>query len=228
MKLDLDRQPVPLLGIAAWSGVGKTTLLEALLPRLRQAGLRVAVIKHAHHRFDIDRPGKDSYRLRQAGATPMLVASRERFALMMETPCNETPCNETPCNETPCNETPCNETPCNETPGEEVQASPEDDGPDLAALLAHVQLMRPDLILIEGFKNWPLPKLELHRPSLGKPLLAGDDPWVQAVASDDLLKLPAGVAALDLNDLTTLTAFVSAWPATWSARRDPRRADDSP
>jgi len=208
MKLDLDRQPVPLLGIAAWSGVGKTTLLEALLPRLRQAGLRVAVIKHAHHRFDIDRPGKDSYRLRQAGATPMLVASRERFALMMETPCNETP--------------------CNETPGEEVQASPEDDGPDLAALLAHVQLMRPDLILIEGFKNWPLPKLELHRPSLGKPLLAGDDPWVQAVASDDLLKLPAGVAALDLNDLTTLTAFVCAWPATWSARRDPRRADDSP
>ncbi|MEA3250722.1 MAG: molybdopterin-guanine dinucleotide biosynthesis protein B [Pseudomonadota bacterium] len=208
MKLDLDRQPVPLLGIAAWSGVGKTTLLEALLPRLRQAGLGVAVIKHAHHRFDIDKPGKDSYRLRQAGATPMLVASRERFALMMETPSMGTP--------------------CHETSGEEAQASPRDEGPDLAALLAHVQLMRPDLILIEGFKNWPLPKLELHRPSLGKPLLAGDDPWVQAVASDDLLKLPAGVAALDLNDLTTLTAFVSAWPATWSARRDPRRADDSP
>ncbi|MDW5378054.1 molybdopterin-guanine dinucleotide biosynthesis protein B [Halomonas sp. HP20-15] len=197
MKLDLDRQPVPLLGIAAWSGVGKTTLLEALLPRVRQAGLRVAVIKHAHHRFDIDKPGKDSYRLRQAGATPMLVASRERFALMMETP----------------------STLSNETS--------EDDGPDLAALLEHVQLMHPDLIVIEGFKNWPLPKLELHRQSLGKPLLAGDDPWVQAVASDLPLKLPTGVAALDLNDLAALTTFVRDWPAAWGACRGPRPGDDS-
>ncbi|GAA5169246.1 molybdopterin-guanine dinucleotide biosynthesis protein B [Modicisalibacter zincidurans] len=217
MKLDLDRQPVPLLGIAAWSGVGKTTLLEALLPRLRQAGLRVAVIKHAHHRFDIDRPGKDSYRLRQAGATPMLVASRERFALMMETPCNETPCNETPCNETP----------CHETSGEEAQASPRDEGPDLAALLEHVQLMRPDLVLVEGFRHWPLPKLELHRPSLGKPLLAGEDPWIQAVASDAELVLPAGVAALDLNDLGALTAFVRDWPAAWAGCRGPRPGGDS-
>lgn len=196
MKLDLDRQPVPLLGIAGWSGVGKTTLLEALLPRVRQAGLGVAVIKHAHHRFDIDKPGKDSYRLRQAGATPMLVASRNRFALMMETPRSETP------------------TPL------------EDDGPDLAALLEHVHLMRPDLILVEGFKNWPLPKLELYRPSLGKPLLAGDDPWVQAVACDVPLKLPTGVAALDLNDLAVLTAFVRDWPAAWSACRGPRPGGD--
>ncbi len=210
MKLDLDRQPAPLLGIAAWSGAGKTTLLEALLPRVQQAGLRVAVIKHAHHRFDIDKPGKDSYRLRQAGATPMLVASRERFALMMETPGTGTPCNETPSTGTP------------------GTGMPDDDGPDLAALLEHVQSIHPDLILIEGFKHWPLPKLELHRPVLGKPLLAGDDPWIQAVASDVPLELPTGVTALDLNDLSRLTAFVCNWPAAWAAYRGPRFVGDTP
>ncbi|BBI62342.1 hypothetical protein HSBAA_36480 [Vreelandella sulfidaeris] len=76
----------PILGIAAWSGTGKTTLLEQLLPRLREQGLKVAVIKHAHHSFDVDQPGKDSYKLRSAGAAPVLIASRQRFALMQETP----------------------------------------------------------------------------------------------------------------------------------------------
>lgn len=77
---------LPLLGFAAYSGTGKTTLLEALLPQLTQAGLRVGVLKHAHHNFDVDKPGKDSYRLRKAGASQMLIASRNRHALMTETP----------------------------------------------------------------------------------------------------------------------------------------------
>ncbi|EJG1667398.1 bifunctional molybdopterin-guanine dinucleotide biosynthesis adaptor protein MobB/molybdopterin molybdotransferase MoeA [Vibrio parahaemolyticus] len=77
---------IPILGFAAYSGTGKTTLLEALLPKLTEAGLRIGMLKHAHHNFDVDNPGKDSYRLRKAGASQMLIASRNRFALMTETP----------------------------------------------------------------------------------------------------------------------------------------------
>ncbi|CDU10469.1 putative Bifunctional molybdenum cofactor biosynthesis MobB/MoeA [Vibrio diabolicus] len=77
---------IPILGFAAYSGTGKTTLLEALLPKLIEAGLRIGMLKHAHHNFDVDKPGKDSYRLRKAGASQMLIASRNRFALMTETP----------------------------------------------------------------------------------------------------------------------------------------------
>jgi len=78
----------PILGFAAYSGTGKTTLLVQLIPLLRQQGLRIALIKHAHHAFDIDQPGKDSYRLREAGATQVLVASSQRSALITE---NESP-----------------------------------------------------------------------------------------------------------------------------------------
>jgi len=74
----------PLLAFIARSGTGKTTLLERLIPELRRRGLRVALIKHTHHRFDMDRPGKDSYRLREAGADQVLVASRRRWALLTE------------------------------------------------------------------------------------------------------------------------------------------------
>ncbi|MCW8327945.1 bifunctional molybdopterin-guanine dinucleotide biosynthesis adaptor protein MobB/molybdopterin molybdotransferase MoeA [Photobacterium sp. SDRW27] len=80
---------LPLLGFAAWSGTGKTTLLEAMLPKLVERGIRVAVIKHAHHNFDIDKEGKDSYRLRKAGAGQMLISSRYRRALVTETPDEE-------------------------------------------------------------------------------------------------------------------------------------------
>ncbi|WP_117235428.1 bifunctional molybdopterin-guanine dinucleotide biosynthesis adaptor protein MobB/molybdopterin molybdotransferase MoeA [Vibrio maerlii] len=80
---------LPLLGFAAFSGTGKTTLLEALLPKLTEAGLRIGLLKHAHHDFDVDKPGKDSYRLRKAGASQMLISSRNRHALMTETPESE-------------------------------------------------------------------------------------------------------------------------------------------
>ena len=77
--------PLPLLGFVAWSGTGKTTLLERLIPLLGQRGLRLGVLKHTHHHFDMDKPGKDSHRLRQAGASQMMVASRRRHARIIET-----------------------------------------------------------------------------------------------------------------------------------------------
>lgn len=92
-----DREPVeakrltysvPLLGVVGFSGSGKTTLLTKLIAQLNQANLRIGVIKHAHHSFDIDHPGKDSYELRHAGAGQTLVASKNRWALMVETPEN--------------------------------------------------------------------------------------------------------------------------------------------
>lgn len=181
-SLQLADEPLPLLCIAAWSGTGKTTLLEALLPRLAERGIRAAVIKHAHHQFDVDQPGKDSHRLREAGATPMLIASRSRIALMMNTP-------------------------------------GQNEEPDLAALIEQVRPLAPDLVLIEGFKAWPLPKLELHRPSLGKPLRATDDPWVRAVASSTPITLPTGVEALSLDDLEALTDWVAGWPSRWPEQR---------
>lgn len=175
---------LPLLGIAAWSGAGKTTLLEALLPRLAQCGLRTAVIKHAHHGFDVDQPGKDSHRLRQAGAAPMLVASRARWAMMMETP--------------------------------------DQEEADLAQLIETMRPQRPDLILVEGFKAWPLPKLELYRGQLGKSLRVAEDPWVKAVASQPPVEVPAGVEWLDLNDLDGIAAWISTWPSRWPTERVPR------
>jgi molybdopterin molybdotransferase len=78
--------PIPVLGVSAYSGTGKTTLLKQLLPLLNQRGLRIGMIKHTHHKFDVDYPGKDSYELRHAGATKMLVISRRRMAFMHEFP----------------------------------------------------------------------------------------------------------------------------------------------
>lgn len=84
--MKVRHQGVALLGFAAPSGTGKTTLLEAVIPRLTAAGLRVGCVKHTHHPFDVDRPGKDSHRLRSAGASQMLIGSSARWALIVETP----------------------------------------------------------------------------------------------------------------------------------------------
>jgi molybdopterin-guanine dinucleotide biosynthesis protein B len=77
---------VRLLGIAGWSGAGKTTLIEKLLPALAARGLRVSTVKHTHHSVDLDQPGKDTHRHRTAGAVEVMLASSARFALMRETP----------------------------------------------------------------------------------------------------------------------------------------------
>lgn len=166
--------PFPVLGVAAWSGTGKTTLLAQLLPRLRADGLVVGVIKHAHHSFDIDKPGKDSYQLRQAGAAPMLIASRQRFALMQE------------------------------TPGQEE--------PDLSQLLALMTPHQPDLVIVEGFKAWPIPKLVLYREGIGDPAIVSDE-WVQAVATSgpSPMALGATVMHLNLDDIEAVAQWVIGW-----------------
>lgn len=85
----MNHNTVPLLGITAYSGTGKTTLLKQVIPLLRQRHLRVGLVKHTHHDMDVDKPGKDSYELRKAGADQTLVASQNRWALMTETPNND-------------------------------------------------------------------------------------------------------------------------------------------
>ena len=80
----LKSNPMKIFGFAGWSGSGKTTLIEKLIPRFVKAGLRVSLVKHAHHQFDVDQPGKDSYRHRHAGASEVLVTSSRRWVLMHE------------------------------------------------------------------------------------------------------------------------------------------------
>ncbi|MEQ1963204.1 molybdopterin-guanine dinucleotide biosynthesis protein MobB [Xenorhabdus khoisanae] len=86
MNQSINNTALPMLGISAYSGTGKTTLLKQVIPLLRQQHIRVGLIKHTHHNMDVDKPGKDSYELRKAGATQTLVASQQRWALMTETP----------------------------------------------------------------------------------------------------------------------------------------------
>lgn len=83
--------PIPLIGLCAWSGTGKTTLMRGVVPLLKAEGIRVGVVKHAHHDFDIDQPGKDSYEIRKSGAEQILVASRTRMALIREVDQGEEP-----------------------------------------------------------------------------------------------------------------------------------------
>jgi molybdopterin-guanine dinucleotide biosynthesis protein B len=157
-----------VFGLAGWSGSGKTTLLIKLLPELAARGLRVSTVKHAHHAFDVDKPGKDSWRHREAGAVEVMVASANRWALMHE-----------------------------------HRGAAE---PGLDELLKHMSAV--DLVLVEGFKRYPHPKLEVHRPSLGLPLLCREDPSVVAVATDAPLPADATVPALDLGDAGAIAAFI--------------------
>ncbi len=158
----------PVLGFAAFSGTGKTTLLTQLIPQLKRHGLKVGLIKHAHHRFDLDQPGKDSYLLRQAGASPVMVVSSRRRAIIYEYP---------------------------------------DQGEvRLADQLDFLVTSDLDLILVEGFKREPIPKIELHRPALGKPLLYPNDPHIIALATDTPLSCPLPV--LDLNQPQAICKFI--------------------
>lgn len=167
---------VPLLGFcASGSGVGKTTLLTSLIPVLTARGVHLSVIKHAHHTFDIDHPGKDSYRIREAGAVQTMLGSRKRWALMTEM----------------------------------SRISQRDDDLRLAELLPHMDTSLVDLILVEGFKQEPIPKIEIFRPSLHKPLLADHDPHIIAIATDD--PAPTALPQLDLNDSEAIADFVQHW-----------------
>jgi molybdopterin-guanine dinucleotide biosynthesis adapter protein len=159
---------VKVFGFAGYSGSGKTTLIEQLIPRFVGRGLKVSLIKHAHHAFDIDQPGKDSNRHREAGATEILLTSSQRWALMHE-----------------------------------LRGEPE------PGLREQLRLFSPcDLVLVEGYKSADIPKIEIHRPSTGNPLLHPHDPNILAVASDE--PVAASVPLLDLNDLDAIAEFILA------------------
>ena len=159
---------------AAGSNAGKTTLIRKLITELRARNIRVSVIKHAHHHFDVDHPGKDSYEIREAGAVQTLVASGKRWALITE-----------------------------------MQRTP--NPPEEADLQALIKLINPDyadLILVEGFKNAEIPKIEVYRPSLGLPALHPADPNIIAVASDVPSTIDSHCSVLNLNDTKQIADFI--------------------
>jgi molybdopterin-guanine dinucleotide biosynthesis adapter protein len=148
-----------IIGITGWSGAGKTTLILKLIPLLTARGLKVSTLKHAHHMFDVDQPGKDSHSHRMAGATEVLIASENRFAIMHE-----------------------------------LRGAPE---PPLEVLLG--KLSAVDLVLVEGFKRAPHPKIEVFRQANGKPPLHPGNATVVGIASDTPFP-DAPCPVLDLGD----------------------------
>ncbi|HRJ52708.1 MAG TPA: molybdenum cofactor guanylyltransferase MobA [Candidatus Thiothrix moscowensis] len=164
---------VPLLGFCAYSGTGKTTLLTQVIPLLKAAGLRIAVVKHTHHVIDLDQPGKDSYRMREAGAQQVVLASHQRIISLREV-------------------------------GHERQREAS-----LADAISGILPENTDLILVEGFKHEPYPKIELHRPSVGKPLMFPTDGNIIAIATDDpALDVPPHLPKLDLNQPQTVADYI--------------------
>lgn len=157
-----------VFGIAGYSGSGKTTLIERLIPCLTARGLKVSVIKHAHHGFDIDRPGKDSWRHREAGASEVMLTGNKRWALLHE--------------------------------------SRDEAEPSLDEYLSHFSAC--DLILVEGFKHEPVPKLEVFREANGKPPLWPDSPHIVAVATDAPIK--THLPLIDINDAEAVATFIIA------------------
>ncbi|MEL6167066.1 MAG: molybdopterin-guanine dinucleotide biosynthesis protein B [Pseudomonadota bacterium] len=155
-------------GVTGWKNSGKTGLVERLVATFTERGLTVSTLKHAHHEFDVDQPGRDSHRHREAGAREVLVASDARLALIRE--------------------------------------NRGEDPPSFEDLLG--RLGPADLILFEGFKTAPHPKIECWRGNDFGPLRAGQDPTIKAVAADRALD--AAVPVLPLSDTRTIAAFIAA------------------
>lgn len=155
-----------VFGFAGFSGSGKTTLIEALIPRFVMEGLRVSLVKHAHHEFDIDRPGKDSYRHREAGATEVMLASAKRWVLMHE-----------------------------------LRNEREPELPQLLERFAPC-----DLVLVEGFKRQPIPKLEIHRSAAARPLLFQNDEHIVAIATDE--PIDTALPQFGLEDYDAIAEFI--------------------
>ena len=156
-----------VFGFAGWSGSGKTTLIEKIIPQITGRGLSVSVIKHAHHGFDVDKPGKDSWRHREAGCSEVLLTSNQRWVLMHELRGEREP-----------------------------------------TLEEQIRLLSPcDLALVEGYKtNDLIPKLEVYRPSVGKPPIHPEHPNIVAVASD--ASIETALPLLDINDLDAIAGFI--------------------
>jgi molybdopterin-guanine dinucleotide biosynthesis protein B len=155
-----------VIGIAGWSGAGKTTLISRVIPHLRQQGLRVSVIKHAHHAFDVDVPGKDSWVHRQSGAEEVLVSSARRWALMHE-----------------------------------LRGAPEPQLPELLRKMSPI-----DLVVIEGFKSEPHPRIEVYRTASGKPPLFPDDPMVVGIATD--VAIQTTLPLVHIEDIPAVAAMM--------------------
>jgi molybdopterin-guanine dinucleotide biosynthesis adapter protein len=158
-----------VIGLAGWSGAGKTTLLLKLVPELNRRGLSVSTLKHAHHAFEIDHPGKDSFEHRVAGAREVLIASGRRWALIHE-----------------------------------LRDGPEPPLPDLLRRLSPV-----DLVIVEGFKAYAHPKIEVFRAANGKPPLFRDAPNVRAIAADGPVP-GAPVPVIPLGDVAAIADHVLA------------------
>ncbi|MCC5972275.1 MAG: molybdopterin-guanine dinucleotide biosynthesis protein B [Pararhodobacter sp.] len=161
-----------IYGVTGWKNAGKTGLMERLVAEFCARGLTVSTIKHAHHETEIDHPGRDSYRHREAGAHEVLVSSPVRWALMQE-----------------------------------LRGTPEPALEDLLTRLSPV-----DLVLVEGYKRAPHPKVEAHRLETGRPLLAPENATVRAVATNAIAGDPAldgvTVPLLAHDDTAAITDFI--------------------
>lgn len=155
-----------IFGVTGWKNAGKTGLMERLVSEITSRGLRVSTLKHAHHSFDVDHPGRDSYRHREAGASQVLLVSEHRWALMSE-----------------------------------QRGAPE---PALEELLQ--KLSPVDLVLIEGYKREPHPKIEAFRAVANNPLIAANDKTIVAIASDCPIDIDRPV--FDLDDTTQIANFI--------------------
>ena len=168
-----------LFGFAGWSGSGKTTLIERLVPKLTSRGLIVSLVKHAHHTFDVDQPGKDSWRHRHAGCSEVLVTSATRWALVHE-----------------------------------LRGARE-----LTLSEAIARVSPCDLLLVEGFKAAPIPKLEIRRAGKSDALLFPDDPYIRAIATDDPPSYADRIKTFALDDVDAIATFVLAEATSGEALR---------
>ena len=159
-----------VLGFAAPSGTGKTTLLKQLIPLLKQSGLSIGLVKHSHHDVEVDVPGKDSYELRHAGAEQVVLASAYRTVAIKE--------------------------------------RTDRSEPTLQEALDNLNLEALDLILVEGFRDSAFPKIELHRPTLGRAPLYLEDDNIIAIATDDMEGLETDMPILNINTPQAVADYI--------------------
>ncbi|MFM2480050.1 molybdopterin-guanine dinucleotide biosynthesis protein B [Celerinatantimonas sp. YJH-8] len=151
--------PKPVIGLAGYSGAGKTTLLCQLVEIITAKGFNVAVIKHSHHQIELDKPGKDSYRIKHSGARQLLLSCPNQVILFAQ----------------------------------------QRNHDSVESQLARLQWSEIDLVLVEGYRHSAIPKFEIHRPALQKPLLADQDPHIFAIATNEPLS-PQSLPIWPLDD----------------------------
>lgn len=159
----------PIFGVIGWKNSGKTTLMARLLEEFSRRGFVVSAIKHAHHSFDIDHPGRDSYKFREAGARQVALISPRRWALMHE--------------------------------------YRDEEEPDFEEIRSHIGPC--DLVLVEGYKGGPFPKIEARSSrSLTQEPISGDDQQIVAIASDGETDTGA-LPGFDVNDIAGIADFIA-------------------